>query len=143
MPTPPASQMPVMSRLGAGAALVLVALMAESGRPARFQSCAPVTAGTAKTSKDAHHVFIGTLLTIRGLRIRDFTSRITAHCAGGGAAPGAGPIAVNVLPSGSTTLRSRPIGAPFFTGCRLTVTTAPNLHEDPAQPPLGIGVSWP
>src|SRR5262245_22179928 len=135
MPTPPASQMPVMSRLGAGAALVLVALMAESGRPARFQSCAPVTAGTAKTSKDAHHVFIGTLLTIRG-----FTSRITAHCAGGGAAAGAGPIAVNVLPSGSTTLRSRPIGAPFFTGCRLTVTTSPTLNEERAQPRLVMSV---
>src|SRR4030095_14975724 len=65
--------------------------------------------------------------------------RDRAHCAGGAAA-GAGPMAVKELPSGSTTLRSRPMGAPFFTGCRLTVTTSPTLNERRAQPRLVMSV---
>jgi hypothetical protein len=64
MPAPPASQMPLISRFGAGAALVFGALIAESGRPARFHSCAPTTADAVNTRRHAHHVFIGILLTI-------------------------------------------------------------------------------
>src|SRR5258705_11312015 len=52
MPAPPASQMPLMSRFGAGAALVFGALMAPSGNPGLFHSCARAAAGcmTADTT---------------------------------------------------------------------------------------------
>src|SRR6185503_8920233 len=53
---------------------------------------------------------------------------------------GAGPPALSVLPSGSATVRSRPMGAPFFTGCRLTVTVSPTLNELRAQPRLVMSV---
>src|ERR1044071_2091466 len=58
----------------------------------------------------------------------------------GVAGTGAGPPALSALPSGSVTVRSRPIGAPFFTGCRLTVTMSPTLNEDRAQPRLVMSV---
>src|SRR5678815_2446956 len=69
MPTPPASQMPLISRLGAGAAFVFGALMAESGRPARFQSCAPATIDTATTITHAHHVLMARVLTAPALSV--------------------------------------------------------------------------
>src|SRR5204863_2486329 len=59
------------------------------------------------------------------------------YCA---AAAGAGPFAPSELPSGSVTVFRRPIGAPFFTGCRLTVTLSPTLNELRAHPRLVMSV---
>src|SRR5215831_3410492 len=56
------------------------------------------------------------------------------YCAGGGGGGAPRPPLPNVWPFGSTTLRNRPTGAPLFTGCRVTVTSSPNLNDVRAQP---------
>src|SRR5258708_3717422 len=53
---------------------------------------------------------------------------------GGGAGPRPPPPVPNVSPFASTTRLRRPSGAPFFTGCNVTVTSSPNLNDDLAQP---------
>src|SRR5947209_14411080 len=51
----------------------------------------------------------------------------------GGGVPRPPPVP-NVSPFGSTTRLRRPMGAPFLTGCRVTVTSSPNLNDVRAQP---------
>src|SRR5712691_113468 len=51
----------------------------------------------------------------------------------GGGVPRPPPVP-NVSPFGSTTRLRRPTGAPFLTGCSVTVTSSPNLNDVRAQP---------
>src|SRR5206468_4850775 len=122
MPAFPASQIPVRSRRGAGPDAVSCGLAA-GARPGLFQGwyCPNDSADNIRTA------------AAMKLKRKAPAMYYFSGCCGR-AASGCGPMAMSVSPFASKTLTILPTGAPFFTGCKATVTGSPALKETRRQP---------
>src|SRR5262252_6974606 len=140
IPAPPASQMPVRSRLGAGAAVPACGWFWPCASPELFHGriCPPTMVVSKSTATPAIRITrfgisrSSYVVSASGGPLRPPGGGHYGCAAGGGGAPR--PPVPSVEPFGSTTLLSRPTGAPLFTGCSVTVTSSPNLNDVRAQP---------